>query len=237
LTIPSCVVFAAGEAAGADAGVPRRVLRHVVLLKFKDSVTPERVQQLEQDFRTLPGKIDAIIDFEWGKDVSTGERAEGFTHCFRVTFRDEQGRAVYLPHAAHQEFVTAIRSNLEKVLVVDYWTNLSYRAAKQHAEPRRLLRRVVLVKYDEMSDLRAVAGIKTASQTLAGQIKEIHDFECGDDVSVEGLAQGFQHCFCVTFEDEKARDLYLDNPQLKKFISVQEPHVDKALLIEYWASK
>ena len=237
LTIVPCVMFAAGEAVGAAAGAPRRVLRHVVLLKFKDSVPPDKVKQLEDGFRALPGKIDAVVDFEWGKDVSVEGLAQGFTHCFRVTFRDAQGRAAYLPHAAHKEFVTAIKPNLEKVLVVDYETELTDKAAKQHRDPRRVLRHVVLFKYDEMSDARAVAGIKTAFQSLPDQVDAIYDFECGDEVSVEGLAEGFQHCFCVTFEDDKARRAYLPHPKHKEFGSVLKPHLDKVLVIDYWAAK
>jgi hypothetical protein len=237
LSIVAGAMFAAGEAAVADAGAPRRVLRHVVLLKFKDSVPPDKVKQLEDGFRALPGKIDTIIDFEWGKDVSVEGLSQGFTHCFRVTFNDPRGRAAYLPHAAHKEFVTAIRPNLEKVLVVDYMTKLSDKAARQQADPRRLLRHLVLFKYDEMADVRAVEGIKTAFQALPGQVEAIYDFECGDEVSVEGLAQGFQHCFCVTFEDEKARSTYLPHPKHKEFGSVLKPHLDKVMVFDYYTSK
>jgi hypothetical protein len=233
LAIIPCAWFAASEALGA----PRRVLRHVVLLKFKDSVPPDKVKQLEHGFRALPGKIDAVIDFEWGKDVSVEGLSQGFTHCFRLTFRDARGRAVYLPHAAHKEFVTAIKPHLEQVLVVDYETELTDKAAKQQAQPRRLLRHVVLFKYDEMSDVRAVAGIKTAFQALPRQVDAIYDFECGEEVSVEGLAQGFQHCFCVTFEDDKARGAYLPHPKHKEFGSVLKPHLDKVLVIDYWTAK
>jgi hypothetical protein len=49
-------------------------------------------------------------------------RSEGFTHCFLVTFRDEQGRATYLPHPEHKKFVELALPRIEKVLVVDYWT-------------------------------------------------------------------------------------------------------------------
>ncbi len=103
-----------------DAAAP--VLRHVVLFKFKDGTTAEQVRQIEQAFCALPGKIDAIRDFEWGTDVSVENRQEGFTHCFVVTFRDETARAEYLPHPAHKEFGQLLGPYLDKVLVIDYWT-------------------------------------------------------------------------------------------------------------------
>ena len=73
-------------------------------------------------FAALPKKIDAIKDFEWGTDVSVENKSAGFTHCFIVTFADEKGREVYLPHPAHKDFVKIVGPVLEDVLVVDYWT-------------------------------------------------------------------------------------------------------------------
>jgi hypothetical protein len=237
LTASCFTMFAADGRGGHAAAAPRRVLRHVVLVKFKDSTGAETVKRLEDGFRALPDKIDAIVDFEWGKDVSVEGLAQDFTHCFRVTFADEQGRAAYLPHAAHQKFVAAVKPHIEKILVVDYWTDLTYKAAKQQTDPQRLLRHVVLFKYSDMSDIRAVAGIKTAFEALPGKIDAIHDFECGEDVSVEGQSQGFQHCFCVTFKDAKDRAAYLPHPEHKEFVSVLRPHLDKVLVIDYWSSR
>ena len=98
-----------------------KVLRHVVLFAFTQETTPEEVKQIEQAFAALPSKIDTIQDFEWGTDVSEENKAQGFTHCFLVTFGDEQGRATYLPHPAHQDFVTLVGPHLKNVLVIDYW--------------------------------------------------------------------------------------------------------------------
>ena len=108
--------------AHAAAGKSGKLLRHVVLFKFKEGSKPEQIQAVVDAFRGLPKKIDAIEDFECGTDVSVENRSEGFTHCFLVTFRDEKGRAAYLPHPAHQELIKLVGPVLDKVLVVDYWT-------------------------------------------------------------------------------------------------------------------
>lgn len=100
-----------------------KVLRHVVLFKFKDDAPPDQVQKVVTAFGELKQKIDLIEDYEWGTDNSPEKLANGFTHCFFVTFRDEASRDAYLPHAAHQEFVSHLGPVLDKVLVVDYWAN------------------------------------------------------------------------------------------------------------------
>jgi hypothetical protein len=102
---------------GASSSGP---LRHVVLFKFKEGTTPAEIQQVVEAFRELPKKIDAIQGFEWGTNVSPEHKSEGFTHCFLVTFRDEQGRDAYLPHPAHKAFGMIARPHLDKVLVIDF---------------------------------------------------------------------------------------------------------------------
>lgn len=98
-----------------------RVLRHVVLFSFKPEATPEQIRHVEQAFCALPGQIDAIHDFEWGTDASVEGIAHGFTHCFLVTFRSEEDRAIYLPHPAHKAFGQVLAPIKQNVLVIDYW--------------------------------------------------------------------------------------------------------------------
>ena len=66
-------------------------------------------------------QIKEIEDFEWGTDNSPEKISQGYTHCFLVTFKSEADRDAYLPHKAHQAFVTAVKPLFDKVLVVDYW--------------------------------------------------------------------------------------------------------------------
>lgn len=100
---------------------PARVLRHVVLFAFKPETTPDQIAAVEAAFAALPAQIPEIVAFEWGGDVSVEGKAQGFTHCFFVTFQDEAGRDAYLPHPAHQALVQLVSQKLEKILVFDYW--------------------------------------------------------------------------------------------------------------------
>lgn len=115
-------VLAQSTAAAEAPAQGAKLLRHVVLFKFKDSCTTADVQKVVDAFSALPQKIDVIQGFEWGTDVGVENLSQGFTHCFLVTFRDAQGRDAYLPHPAHEEFKQLVRPLLDKVLVVDYWT-------------------------------------------------------------------------------------------------------------------
>lgn len=94
--------------------------RHVVFFKFKDSARPEEVKSIEDAFIALAKKIETVKAFEWGTNVSPEGLNDGFTHCFFVTFADKAGLEVYLPHPAHQEFVSKLKPLLDKVCVVDY---------------------------------------------------------------------------------------------------------------------
>lgn len=96
-------------------------LRHVVLYKFKPEITPQQIQEVIEAFAALPGKIDTIVGFERGVNVSEENKSEGFTHCFVVTFRDTKGREVYLKHPAHDAYVKVVKDRREKVFVFDYW--------------------------------------------------------------------------------------------------------------------
>lgn len=101
---------------------PGAVLRHVVLFQFKETSTPEDVARIVAAFRGLPARIPQIKGFEWGTDVSPEGKANGFTHCFLVTFASEADRDAYLPHPAHGEFVATVRPHVSNACVVDYWT-------------------------------------------------------------------------------------------------------------------
>lgn len=95
-------------------------LRHVVFFKFKPETTAEKIKEIETAFALLPGKIPAIIDFEWGTDVGVENLSQGYTHCFLVTFKDAKGRAEYLPHPEHVKFVDLAKPWFDGVHVIDY---------------------------------------------------------------------------------------------------------------------
>lgn len=113
------VVSAAAQGIGAE---DQKVLRHIVLYKFKDGLPQADVQEVIDTFAALPSEIDTIVDFEHGPNVSPEGKSEGLTYAFVVSFRNEAGRDEYLKHPAHLAYVDVVKNRREKVVVFDYWT-------------------------------------------------------------------------------------------------------------------
>lgn len=95
-------------------------VRHVVIFKFKATATPEQIKSVEDAFRALPTKIPNVEGYEWGTNVSPENLAQGFTHCFLLTFPTTAARDAYLPHPAHKAFGKLLHPYLDKVFVIDF---------------------------------------------------------------------------------------------------------------------
>jgi quinol monooxygenase YgiN len=98
-----------------------KLLRHLVLLRFKAEASVDGVAGIERAFVALREQIDGVRDLEWGTDVSPEGLAKGFTHAFLLTFDDAAARDAYLPHPIHQAFVAQLKPLLDDVLVIDYF--------------------------------------------------------------------------------------------------------------------
>ena len=98
-----------------------RVLRHVVLFKYKPEVTPQQLDEINLAFQNLKNEIPTVQDFERGVNNSPEGLNKDFTHGYLLTFASESDRDVYLKHPAHQEFVGLIGGKLDEPMVFDYW--------------------------------------------------------------------------------------------------------------------
>jgi hypothetical protein len=95
--------------------------RHVVLFKFRPETSRETIHSIEKAFHDFAVRLPFVTGYEWGINSSPEGLHKGFTHCFIVTFRNEEGRDLYLPHPEHQAFCrTYLDPNLEDVCVVDF---------------------------------------------------------------------------------------------------------------------
>ena len=100
--------------------VAKDVVKHVLLAKFKEEVTTDRIDELIKDYANLVNIIEPMKSFQWGKDVSIENLHQGFTHIFESTFESTEAVAQYIAHPAHVEFANLFLSHMEKVLVIDY---------------------------------------------------------------------------------------------------------------------
>lgn len=111
----------AATTAGPDA-LPDSAVRHVVVLKYRPSATPEQIAEVTDAFRALQHKIPGILAFEHGVNNSPEGMNMGFTHAYTLTFENAAARDAYLPHPEHRAFGDLLgRLNvMEGAFVVDY---------------------------------------------------------------------------------------------------------------------
>ena len=227
------VLVAAGWLSGC-ANAPGD-FRHVVLFKFKDGVTPEKLETVGKQIMDMQGKIPTVKAMERGTDCSVEGLQDEFTHCFLVTFEDAEGLAVYSPHAAHQDVIKSVKPIREKVLVFDY---IAKEAIPPMApiETKGKLRHVVMFQFKEDATPEQVKAIEDKFRSLPARISEIKAFECGTIVGKGGASAGFTHCFLVTFDNADGRKVYLPHPAHKEFVELVKPSLKKVLVVDYIAA-
>lgn len=81
------------------------MIRHVVVFKWNDDVTPEHVEAMHTAAAGLPEAIDTIRSFRCGRDA--GINQGNFDFAVTADFDDEAGYLVYRDHPAHQALIAA----------------------------------------------------------------------------------------------------------------------------------
>ncbi|MCM2370033.1 Dabb family protein [Aporhodopirellula aestuarii] len=99
----------------------------------------------------------------------------------------------------------------------------------------KLLRHVVMFGFKESSSEAEIQNVVDEFAKLPGKIDSIVEFEHGVNNSPEGLNDGLTHCFLVSFADEAGRAEYLPHPAHKAFVEVLKPHMEKVVVVDYWA--
>ncbi len=126
------------------------------------------------------------------------------------------------------------RISIYLCLVVTILLMSSSFSQAQKKSGAKVLRHVVLFKFQDSAKPEDVKKVEDAFIALKGKIKLIKDFEWGTNTSPEGLNQGLTHCFLATFASDKDRDAYLVHPDHQAFVEVLKPHLDKVTVIDYW---
>ncbi len=94
------------------------MLTHVVLFKFKSDTTEDKIQQLLTDLGELPGIIDEIREFRFGRDVVKSERS--YDLGLVSSFDDREALQRYQVHPDHQKVIAHVRAIASSVVAVDF---------------------------------------------------------------------------------------------------------------------
>ena len=125
---------------------------------------------------------------------------------------------------------------LALVAVGGFFLTISDRPSAADDEGK-LLRHVVLFQFKDSSSEEEVQKVVDAFRALPQQIPEIADFEYGTNNSPESHDQGLTHCFILTFKSEADREVYLPHEAHKAFGKILGPHLEKVVVVDFWADK
>jgi len=102
------------------------MIRHCVLLKFRNDVTRAERDALYASLRALEGRIDGLLRGWYGANVSPEGLGQGFDEGFIMDFRDAAARDAYLVHPDHQaagaRLVAALEGGTRGLVVFDFAT-------------------------------------------------------------------------------------------------------------------
>lgn len=96
------------------------MIRHILLIQFKNTAQPAQLDSLRELFFALGEKIEGVSGVEWGENDSPEGKNKNYTHVVMMTFADEAARQRYLAHPEHDALVEVFVPLLEDIVVVDY---------------------------------------------------------------------------------------------------------------------
>lgn len=99
-------------------------IKHAVLMKFKASTSPQKVDEIFDALRKLRQVIPGLLDFSGGPYSSPEGLHQGFTHGFVMTFTDAASRDGYIPHPEHEKvkdlLVPELQGGISGVIAFDW---------------------------------------------------------------------------------------------------------------------
>jgi len=89
------------------------MLRHVVMIKFRDDADAGARQAVLDGLAALPPQVDQIRSYVFGADA--GLRPDNFDVALVADFDTPEDFQAYVVHPAHQAFVTDVLSPVTAV--------------------------------------------------------------------------------------------------------------------------
>lgn len=94
------------------------MLKHVVLFKFKPETSEAQIEQLAAGLGALPGIVEEIREFVFGRDIIRSERSYDFGLVSLFDNRAALDR--YQVHPEHQKVVAHVKQICSGVVAVDF---------------------------------------------------------------------------------------------------------------------
>lgn len=85
-------------------------IKHIVLVRVPESVSPTQVQEAFDDLATLKGQLPGLLSFVGGPNTSIEPAAQGYNYGFVMQFADAAARDAYVPHPLHQQGARRLRA-------------------------------------------------------------------------------------------------------------------------------
>ncbi|MFZ0613244.1 MAG: Dabb family protein [Desulfobacterales bacterium] len=95
------------------------MLSHVVLMKFKPTVTKADIDELEKMLDELPNTIVEIQMYEFGRDVLHTNRS--YDYALIALFANEEALRRYQKHPEHVKVLEKLNALCENVITVDFF--------------------------------------------------------------------------------------------------------------------
>lgn len=99
------------------------MVRHVVLVRFAAETEPGEIAAVVRELAGLKDRIEGMLDFQAGPDISPEGMGRGYGHAFTIDFADLAARDRYLADEAHARagarLTAAAEGGRDGLVVVD----------------------------------------------------------------------------------------------------------------------
>ena len=99
------------------------MIRHIVLIRFRDDVSEGTIRTIFDDLHKMEGRIPGLGSVKSGRSESPEQIERGYMHGFTADFADWAALAAYQEHPDHKRVGDALVENaeggLDGILVFD----------------------------------------------------------------------------------------------------------------------
>ena len=86
------------------------MIRHVVLMTWKDAISDEQLARVNEAFRAMPERVPGIVNSSFGPDLSIFPGNADY--LLMLDFESEEDFKNYVAHPAHAELMESVTGPL-----------------------------------------------------------------------------------------------------------------------------